>query len=203
MTSSATGYRRSTGSPRGQARRESLLQAVTEDLEQNGLAGFSLRRAARAAGTTHKVILYYFDSADDLLAEAVQQLRKRRIANTLDALVMARQGDSLAARVEAIWPVVASPGTGVRALDQAVGLALYDPEHHAALGRESSSQYLPAFVAICPPDWPEQRKNEVAQLLIATFRGLLIGWLTNGDEAGLRAGLAALVRAMEREEAAP
>jgi hypothetical protein len=35
---------------------------------------FSLRRAARAAGTTHKVLLYYFDGADGLLKQAIFQL---------------------------------------------------------------------------------------------------------------------------------
>lgn len=34
---------------------------------------------ARAAGTTHKVLLYYFDGADDLLSQAILQLRERRI----------------------------------------------------------------------------------------------------------------------------
>ncbi|WP_203671829.1 MULTISPECIES: hypothetical protein [unclassified Streptomyces] len=48
-----TGYRRSAGSPRGEARRQELLDSVTEDLAVNGLVDFSLRRAARAAGATH------------------------------------------------------------------------------------------------------------------------------------------------------
>lgn len=72
-------YKRSTGSPRGEARRRELLLLVTEDLLLRGLSDFSLRRAARAAGTTHKVLLYHFDSAEDLLARAVDQLRERRI----------------------------------------------------------------------------------------------------------------------------
>jgi AcrR family transcriptional regulator len=66
-TGGRAGYRRSAGSPRGEARRRQLLERVTDDLAANGLVDFSLRRAARAAGTTHKVLLYYFDGADDLL----------------------------------------------------------------------------------------------------------------------------------------
>ena len=79
------GYRRSTGSPRGEARRRELLDAVTEDLAVNGLVDFSLRRAARAAGTTHKVLLYHFDGVDDLLSQAIFQLRERRISRGLAA----------------------------------------------------------------------------------------------------------------------
>jgi AcrR family transcriptional regulator len=172
---------------------------VTDDIEQNGLVGFTLRRAAKAAGATHKVLLYHFDGADELLREAVLELRERRIANTLAALAEAEQADTLAGRVSAIWPVIAAD-SGVRALDQAVGLALFDPDRYAALARESSSQYLPAFLSLCPADWPEQRKREVAELLIASFRGLLVGWLTNGDDVGLQAALRALVRMVARED---
>src|SRR5260221_4063913 len=79
------GYRRSAGSKRGEARRQELLGRVADDLAVNGLVDFSLRRAARAAGTTHKVLLYHFDGADDLLRQAILQLRERRIGNALAA----------------------------------------------------------------------------------------------------------------------
>src|SRR5881392_3187578 len=79
------GYRRSTGSPRGQARRRELLDRVSDDLAVNGLVDFSLRRAARAAGTTHKVLLYHFDGPEDLLTQAVLQLRERRISRAMEA----------------------------------------------------------------------------------------------------------------------
>ncbi len=88
------GYRRSAGSPRGEARRRELLDRVTDDLAVNGLVDFSLRRAARAAGTTHKVLLYYFDGADDLLGQAIFQLRERRIGNALAAAARDRAADA-------------------------------------------------------------------------------------------------------------
>src|ERR1700752_5047128 len=77
-TPGRAGYRRSAGSPRGEARRRELLGRVTDDLAVNGLVDFSLRRAARAAGTTHKVLLYHFAGADDLLSQALPKLRERR-----------------------------------------------------------------------------------------------------------------------------
>src|ERR1700726_262736 len=122
------GYRRSTGSPRGEARRRQLLDRVTDDLAVNGLVDFSLRRAARAAGTTHKVLLYHFDSAEDLLQQAIWQLRERRIANSL-ALANAARPQTLAARVRAVW--TALTGEESRVLDQAFGLMMYDAERYA------------------------------------------------------------------------
>src|SRR6266498_4468869 len=136
------GYRRSAGSPRGEARRRELLDRVTDDLAVNGLVDFSLRRAARAAGTTHKVLLYYFDGADDLLKQAILQLRDRRIDNTLAAASQDPARQTLSARVRAMWPALV--GEESRVLDQAIGLTMYDPDRYAELGRGASQQYLPA-----------------------------------------------------------
>src|SRR5213595_854371 len=100
------GYRRSAGSPRGEARRRELLERVTEDLAANGLVDFSLRRAARAAGATHKVLLYYFEGVDDLLVQAVDELRARRIDNGMAAAALRPGEGTLASRVRALWPVL-------------------------------------------------------------------------------------------------
>ena len=196
--SERAGYRRSAGSPRGEARRRQLLDRVTDDLAVNGLVDFSLRRAARAAGTTHKVLLYYFDGADDLLQQAIWQLRERRIANSLAAVETA-QPQTLAVRVRAVWRALA--GEESRVLDQAIGLMMYDTERYAGLGLGASQLYLPALLSICPPDWPEQRKLEVSELIMAALRGFLIDLLTSGNSEGMEAGFEALVRALDREEA--
>jgi len=192
-------YRRSAGSPRGEARRRELLDRVTDDLAVNGLVDFSLRRAARAAGTTHKVLLYHFNGAEDLLAQAIFQLRERRIGNALAAIAAGPEGQTLADRVRAVWPAVA--GQEARVLDQAMGLMMYDPERYAELGRGASQQYLPTLLSICPPDWPERRKLEVSEMILATLRGFLIDRLTSGNVTGVEAGFEALTRALEREEA--
>src|SRR6476661_3801343 len=118
------GYRRSSGSKRGEARRQELLERVTDDLAVNGLVDFSLRRAARAAGTTHKVLLYYFDGADDLLGQAIVQLRDTRIRKGLVAASQGPTRQPLAAQVRAIWPILVGDEGPV--LDQAIGLAIYD-----------------------------------------------------------------------------
>ena len=198
------GYRRSTGSRRGEARREELLERVTADLAVNGLVDFSLRRAARAAGTTHKVLLYYFDGPEDLLTQAIFRLRGRRIDNAMAAAAGGDGHRSLADRVRAVWPILLAEGTGDRrVLDQAIGLSMYDPGRYAVLGRDASKQYLPSLLSLCPPDWSEQRRLEVAEMILAALRGFLIDWMTSGDDpAGADAGFAALARALEREEAA-
>ncbi|HEY8302378.1 MAG TPA: TetR/AcrR family transcriptional regulator [Jatrophihabitans sp.] len=193
------GYERSKGSPRGEARRRELLQSVTDDLAANGLVGFSLRRAAHAAGTTHKVLLYHFDSAEDLLTQAVLALRTRRIERGLDA-VRSLPSSSFADRVRALWPVLTGPESWV--LDQAVGLAMYDSANYALLARSASAEYLPRLVELCPPSWPDERKLEMSELVLGALRGFLLELRTSHDEAGIEAGFRALQRALDREETA-
>jgi AcrR family transcriptional regulator len=191
-------YRRSAGSARGQARRQELLNRVTDDLAVNGLVDFSLRRAGRAAGTTHKVLLYHFDGADDLLRQAVLQLRERRIAAAL-AAASEPGARTLADRVRGVWSALA--GEQSRVLDQAIGLTMYDPARYAELGRTASERYLPGLMQLCPEHWDERRQLEVAQLMMAALRGFIVEWLTSGDMTGVHAGLDALARALDREEA--
>lgn len=193
------GYRRSAGSPRGEARRRDLLDRVTEDVAVNGLVDFSLRRAARAAGTTHKVLLYHFEGAEDLLRQTVFRLRERQIENAMDAAREASGQATLAARIRTVWLTLVEEESRLRrVLDQAIGLAMYDPDRHSELAREASRQYLPVLESLCPERWPDRRRREVSQMILATLRGFLLERLTTGDAAGFEA----LIRMLEREEAA-
>ena len=195
----APSYPRSVRSPRGEARRAELLAAVAEDLRANGLADFSLRRAARTAGTTHKVLLYHFDGAEDLLGQAIASLREGRISHALSA---AEGVPTMAERVRAMWPVLMDDTTGLRVIDQAIGLAMYDPARYAHLAREATTHYHGPLMSLCPPDWPQQRKEEVVDLVLAAMRGFLMEWQTTRSTELIDPALTALVRALEREEAA-
>src|SRR5205085_12423005 len=122
-------------------------------------------------------------------------LRERRVAGALGAVA---EGDrSLSARVRAVWPLVFGEEAGLaRVLDQAMGLAMYDPARYGRLGREASGTYLPTLMSFCPAHWPERRRVEVAEMILATLRGLLVERATTRDTAGIDAGFAALIRAL-------
>ena len=195
----ASGYPRSVRTPRGEARRAELLAAVASDLKANGLADFSLRRAARAAGTTHKVLLYHFDGAEELLGEAIASLREGRIANALSA---AAAHERLGERVRAMWPVLMEDATGLRVIDQAIGLAMYDPQRYAHLANDAAALYRGPLMSLCPSEWSPRRTEEVAELILATMRGFLMEWQTSRTTARIDPALTALVRALGREETA-
>jgi hypothetical protein len=106
----------------------------------------------------------------------------------------------LVERVRALWPVLI--GDEDAALEQAMGLAMYDPRRYARLAAGASEDYLRALCDICPREWDDQRKQEVANLVLAALRGLLLARRTGGNEQDPSAGLAALERALAREVAA-
>lgn len=193
------GYPRSTGSRRGQARREQLLELVTDDLGKNGLVDFSLRRAARSAGTSHKVLLYHFDGVEDLLLQGVLRLRERRIDGGL-AAAGTLADHRLSARVRALWPILTGPESWV--LDQAIGLAIFDQARYAQLAHDATKGYIPALMSLCPATWSETRQHEVSELVLGTLRGFLVDLRTNNDVSGIQAGFEALARALDREQAA-
>ena len=112
------------------------------------------------------MLLYYFDGPEDLLAQAVVKLRDRRVVNAPAAADLARP-QTLAARVLAAWP---SPGRRVTVLAQANGLMLSDRPVRRA-GRERLAAVHAGTVSLCPPDWPERRKLEVAEMIMATLQG--------------------------------
>src|SRR3978361_987675 len=90
--------------PGGGARRQDLLARITDDVVTHGLADFSLRGAARASATTHKVLLYHFGSVEELLAAVVGELRARRVLGGL--LASAATGSTLTERVRVLWPAL-------------------------------------------------------------------------------------------------
>lgn len=132
---------------------------------------------------------------------AISRLRDRRIGNAL-AATRVSAGPTLADRVRALWPTLLEEEMGLRrVLDQAIGLAMYDPARYAELGRQASRQYLPILRSLCPEDWFDQRKLEVSQMILATLRGCVTERVTTADLPGIAAGFEALIRALEREEA--
>lgn len=186
-------------SPRGDARHRQLLDSVTEDVLARGLADFSLRRAARACGTTHKVLLYHFRSVEGLLTEVAGELRARRTRAGVKAST-AIAGGTLAGRVRRVWPALLGPEAD--ALDQLMGLAMTDPDRYGCLAVGALEEYLPALLDLCPDAWSQRRKHEVAGLVLATMRGLVLTRRTSPASFDPEPVLAALERALEREESA-
>jgi len=88
MNDTTNTHRRRAGSvaPNGNGTREQLVQGALRVLRERGLAGASSREIARASGVNLAGITYHFGSKDALLAEALLEAIRGRLAPAMDAL---------------------------------------------------------------------------------------------------------------------
>jgi len=153
---------------------------VADHLLREGLHGFTLRRAAEAAGTTHKVLLDKFGSATALIAEALALVREQRAEVSLQEAGDALQADDLLAALRSMWRYLTAAEAEARLLFQGLGWALTDPAT-AETGRQIVEQYLEPVRAALPRSWRPARRDALATLVVSTTRGLLIDRLVTGD----------------------
>jgi AcrR family transcriptional regulator len=58
-------------------RREAAIERMVDHVLAHGLAGASLRPLAKAAGTSDRMLLYYFADKDELIAAVLERLAAR------------------------------------------------------------------------------------------------------------------------------
>ncbi len=62
----------------GDVAKERLLAAAIDYVAQNGVADLSLRRLAAAIGTSHRMLIYHFDSKEGLLVAIIRAVEERQ-----------------------------------------------------------------------------------------------------------------------------
>lgn len=90
------------------ARREAAIDKMADHLLANGLAAARLRALAGAAGTSDRMLLYYFADKDELIAATLARIAER-LAATLAAAVPAGTRLAEPALRQAVWHGMRSP----------------------------------------------------------------------------------------------
>ena len=157
--------------------RADLLRAVADHIHTAGLHNFTLRQAAAAAGTTHKVLLYHFGSAPALVTEAVDLIRAEARART--AGLMADLAADLDQALPGIWAVWRQQPP---VLAEVLALAIADPENYGEAGLRATTDLLDAIIAVLPADLDDELRGAAATLLLAVLRGLTIDRTISGDD---------------------
>lgn len=119
------------------ARREAALDRIADHLLAAGLAGASLRPLARAAGTSDRMLLYYFTDKDELLGLALERIALR-LANLLDAAIPAGTRLPEPALRAAVWAGMRAPAMAPYMriwLDLAAASGRGEEPHRAIAGR--------------------------------------------------------------------
>ena len=152
-------------------RRETVLERMADHLLATGLGGANLRALAAAAGTSDRMLLYYFADKDELLAATLE-----RIAARLTAILDAAAPPVLqpfAILLPAVWGAVGSPALRPYMrlwLELAAGAARGRQPHGAV-----AAQLMTGFAewTVAHLDAEPARRDAEAALLLAVMEGAL------------------------------
>jgi AcrR family transcriptional regulator len=168
--------------PANAEKRAELLKQVVHRLQHDGLAHMSLSPLAEAIGTTKRMLLYYFGSRENLVAQAL-------IANRPDVHAMfddVHDAAGLRHAGHALWEVmtVGEQSGAVRMLLQLLSLAATEPEQYGELARDTVEVMIGPIAAayVRLGHSPEQAQSG-ATLLVSGLRGLCQDRLVTHDAA--------------------
>jgi AcrR family transcriptional regulator len=183
------------GQPSEGSSRERLLDSVIEHFSADGLSDQSLRRIARAVGTSHRMLLYHFGSRDGLLAEVVRAVEAR----TRDrfAAISEGAGGDTDELVRRMWAYVADPALAdfERLFFALYGRALQGDRSALPLLQQNLEAWFDANVALTTSAGIAPEVGQAhARLGLAVTRGLLLDLLATGDRAGTDAALEVFAR---------
>jgi AcrR family transcriptional regulator len=164
-------------------RRAELLERITDYVAANGLADLSLRPLATAVESSPRVLLYYFTSKEDLIAEVLAQLRARQRAVFA---TLPRNAATYADTVRAAWKLMSAAENErvFRLFFEVYGLALQDPDRYADFLRGAVDDWI-AYLEAPKRDEGYARRDAraIATVLLAGYRGFLLDLLATGDRA--------------------
>ena len=128
--------------PRETARRDQVAQAATDYVLEHGLVGLSLRPLAAELGTSDRMLLYHFDSKDDLVAAVLRVSNDRSVG---EIRAMPPSPDVRTAVLD-LWAAVTSPRLSrcQRMYVEAAALGLFGREPYASVVREANEVWIGA-----------------------------------------------------------
>jgi AcrR family transcriptional regulator len=174
-------------------RRAQLLAAVAAYLEQNGLAGLSLRPLGAAVGVSPRTLLYHFGSKEQLLAEALNA--SAGLKEAVQEFVASEK--PLFDRARRLWERTAEPSSRpyLSLFFEVYAAALREPERYATFLGTVVDSWLQLLGPLLEAEGLDP--TTTATELLALHHGCALDLLATGDHA--RVGAAYLSRLAELE----
>ncbi len=164
-------------------RRADLLERIADYIAENGLADLSLRPLADAVESSPRVLLYYFASKENLIAEVLAHLRARQRAMFA---TLPRDAATYDVTVRGAWAIMSAPQHErvFRLFFEIYGLALQSPERYGDFLRGAVDDWI-AYLAAGKIDegYSKRDARAIATMLLSGYRGFLLDLLATGDRA--------------------
>lgn len=168
---------------RGSGRRDEVAQAATDYVLEHGLVGLSLRPLASRLGTSDRMLLYHFDSKDDLVATVLRVSNDRSV---VEIRALPPAPDVHTAVLE-LWKAVTSPRIDrcQRMYVEAAALGLFGREPYASVVREANQVWVAAVADyLVASGMPRAQAPRAVALLDAALMGFQLDLpLDAGDPA--------------------
>lgn len=165
------------------SRRAQLIEATIETLAARGYARTTLTEVARTAGISHGLVLFHFDSKENLLAETLNHLAEEYRANWTEALESAgpTAAEQLTALIEADFnPQICTPAR-LAAWCSFWGEAQSRPLYQASCG-DKDDAYTRVLEGICTRLSDEggygHDPARIARLLRVSIEGVWLDLMT-------------------------
>lgn len=155
-------------------RRRAVLERMADYLLREGLAGASLRPLAAAAGTSDRMLLYYFADKDELLAATLGQVAVR-LARLLDEAGAGAAPQPFNVLLAEVWAAVRTPDLQpyMRLWLELAATAARGQEPHRTIAGRIADAFL-AWTAERLGVEREADRAPQAALLLATVDGLAL-----------------------------
>jgi AcrR family transcriptional regulator len=166
-------------------RRVELLERIVDYVTANGLSDLSLRPLAEAVGSSPRVLLYYFESKDALVAEMLTAAGERQRALFAE---LPRSAASYRETVRAAWKVLSAPQNEpiFRLFYEVYGLALQDPKRFPGFLERAVDVWLDYLEPSAQRDgYRKADARAIASVILAGYRGFLLDLCTTGDRRRL------------------
>jgi len=165
-----------------EARPDELLDAIVAYIAKQGVADLSLRPLARAVGSSPRVLLYYFESKEEMLVRSIKRLRERQRAGFAKMREARYETPSDACR--AIWQQMSAPESEAlfKLSFETYALALRQPRRFGDFLTTSIGDWL-EFLSqpLEQSGVPPAEARAFATVVIAGFRGFMLDYCASHD----------------------
>jgi AcrR family transcriptional regulator len=158
-------------------RRQRRLQATADYLLEHGLGELSLRPLAAALGTSARMLVYYFGSKEELLVEALTEVRRRQYVDLY-------REEATGGPLRQYWQWASSDSRRgyLKLLYELYGDALRDPEAYGGLLKQEGIDWQ----GFCEAGYRQlglkpRDATALAAYTMAAVRGLEVDLLATGD----------------------
>lgn len=181
------------------SRKDEVLGQVVDYVFERGFSDLSLRPLAEELGTSPRMLLYHFESKEQLVVEVLAAARARQYAMLAGWL---HDGASIVDLLRGYWQWAAMESSRpyMRLFFEVYGLAVQ--------GRPGTEEFLPALAeqsltffrsAVRASPLPAATVSELVRLAIAVLRGLLFDLLATDDRSPLDSALERFLAFLETQ----